>query len=208
MEERRRPTEERQLARVLAADAEAGASVLRWPTEDAEAGPGGGGQCTRGEVARQRGGGGGGDGVDWPGRGGSRRQPPNPATAVAAAVVEAGTSDVAFSGVVVKWPHTMAYCGGGGRRDAWRAAGWRKARWRPAAFAAGEQKVSAVLVAQRVAGREVASWRGARCNVRSPAWSYARCTVTKADGALPGVGTGHGRSSVRTSSEGSWLLRA
>ncbi len=28
----------------------------------------------------------------------------------------------------------MAYSGGGGRRDAWRAAGWRKTRWRPVAF--------------------------------------------------------------------------
>lgn len=80
--------EERQQARV-AADAEAGAGVARWlrrPTEDAEAGPGGGGRRTRGEVARQRGGG--------------RRQPPDPATAVATAAVEAGTSDVAFSEVV------------------------------------------------------------------------------------------------------------
>ncbi len=73
----------------MAANAEAGAGVTRWlrrATENAEAGPGGGGRRTRGEVARQRGGG--------------RRQPPDPVTAVAAAAVETGTSNVAFGEVV------------------------------------------------------------------------------------------------------------
>ena len=103
--------------------------MTRRPTQEVTAGR----RRTRAEVARQRG-------------GGSRRQPPDPATAVAVAVVvEAATGEVASGGVaqfavdfwmgmmavedVVKWPHTMAYSGGGGgrrgggRRDAWRVAG-------------------------------------------------------------------------------------
>uniref|UniRef100_A0A0E0AAJ1 Uncharacterized protein n=1 Tax=Oryza glumipatula TaxID=40148 RepID=A0A0E0AAJ1_9ORYZ len=58
-------------------DTEAGACAARW--------------------ARQRGGSSG-DGGDWPGRGSGRWQPPDPATAVAVVVVEAGTSVVASGG--------------------------------------------------------------------------------------------------------------
>uniref|UniRef100_A0A0E0GZB7 Uncharacterized protein n=1 Tax=Oryza nivara TaxID=4536 RepID=A0A0E0GZB7_ORYNI len=115
-------------------------------------------------------------------RGGGRRQPPDPATAVAAAAVEAGMSDVAFGEVIrhcFRHP-ILALTKLGFRQQASRSV-WPGGR----------------------------SWRGARCSVRSPAWSYARCTVAKADGSLPGLGTGrrelsrcgHGRSSVRTSSE-------